>query len=152
VLRLTEADRDRFAELLVSIAEVLRIAEDAVLIARMKDVAKEPPAVALGVVSRARSALADLLSWIAGDHHQALSVAQMRIVQLTAEPEIDKGYAREIIDELCGMRDAVSDLGEVYECPVCHGKQVIREGCPQVWVDCPACTPPRNAPGTGDGT
>lgn len=135
----TESDRDRFASLLVSLSMTARLAEDAVLIARMRDQSAEPKPDALKIVSQGRDALANLLGWVAGDNPQALNIAQMRLMELTAE-KITIGHARAIVDELHDMRDVVSDLGQLVEpCPVCDDKTYIYEGNPQIAVDCPAC-------------
>lgn len=135
----TETERDRFASLLVSLSMTVRLAEDAVLIARMRDQSTEPKPDALKIVSQGRDALANLLGWVAGDVPRALDIAQMRLMELTAE-KITIGYARAIVDELRAMRDIVSDLGQLVEpCPVCDDKTYIYEGNPQIAVDCPAC-------------
>lgn len=112
MLRLTNTDRDRFASMLVSLSMVQRIAEDAVVIAKFKG--GHNTISATKIVSQGQDALANLLGWIAGDHQDALYIAQMRLVELTTE-KITIGFARKIIDELADMRDVVSDLGELVD-------------------------------------
>lgn len=106
--RLTDHDRDRLAFMLVSLSMVLRMAEDAVLIAKSKG--DHDVVSGAKIVSQGRDALVSLLGWVAGDCQRALDIAQMRLMELTAE-KIAIGHAREIIDELADMRDVVSDLG-----------------------------------------
>jgi len=113
MLRLdTETERDRLASLLVSLSMVLRLAEDAVLIDRFKCGDNKPAATK--IVEQGRDALANLLGWVAGDHPRALDIAQMRLMELTAE-KITIAHARAIVDELADMRDAVTDLGKLTE-------------------------------------
>ena len=116
MLRLgTEDERTRAASLVVSLSMVVRLAEDAMVIARIRDQTAEPKKPeATKIVEQGRDALANLLGWIAGDCQQALDIAQMRLMELTAE-KITIGHARAIIDELHDMRDAVTDLGKLNE-------------------------------------
>lgn len=119
IRRPTEEDRDRLADAVVNLSFVVRMAEDAVLVARVKRPPVPVPAdldeatkIAIGAVNRGRDSLAEILSWVAARHPEAYTLAQMRLMELTAE-EITKEHARRIIDELADMRDVVTDLGEL---------------------------------------
>jgi len=124
IRRPTEEDRDRLADAVVHLSYVVRMAEDAVVLSRARkiDPATLAPAkrdnidkatkTAIGMVNRGRDSLAEILSWVAARHPEAYALAQMRLMELTAE-EITKEHARRIIDELADMRDVVTDLGEL---------------------------------------
>jgi len=115
IRRPTEEDRDRLADVLVRLSFAVRMASDTATIARFSEKSKIPKELADEARDRAslsRDALAEILSWVAARHPEAYALAQMRLMELTAE-EITKEHARRIIDELADMRDVVTDLGEL---------------------------------------